>query len=64
MLIDGMAKKECKCGCGMHALCIGLGIFVLGLVKYLGYSWEMALMAIGALVVLKGLLVKMACKCK
>ena len=34
----------------------GLGLFILGLVKYLGYNWEMAFMVVGILAVLKGLL--------
>ena len=33
----------------------GLMIFLLGLVKYLGYSWEIALMVVGVLMALKGL---------
>ncbi len=34
-------------------------LFLFGLIKYMGYSWEVALMVIGALVFLKGLIMKM-----
>ncbi len=40
---------------GKGLLMGGIGLFVLGLVKYLGYSWEMGLMVIGILAILKGL---------
>ena len=52
-----MAEKDkCHC-CGVpKVLLLGLGILIMGLVKYMGYSWEMALMVVGILAVLKGLL--------
>jgi len=34
---------------------LGIGVFIFGLVKYLGYSWEIAFMTVGVLAVLKGL---------
>jgi hypothetical protein len=53
-----MAKANvCNCLCSNY-LITGLGLFVIGLIKYLGYSWEMALMAIGILLVLKSLILK------
>ena len=54
-----MAKANvCNCGCmcGHGLLVKGLAVFLLGLIKYLGYSWEMALMAVGILLVLKSLI--------
>jgi len=43
---------------GKKKMLPGLGIFLLGLIKYLGYEWEIALMVVGALAFLKGLLMK------
>lgn len=34
---------------------LGLGLLIFGGVKYMGYSWEMALMVIGILAIIKGL---------
>ena len=48
---------------GKKKMLMGAGIFLLGLVKYLGYSWEEGLMLIGVLVVLKGLMIKMGKGC-
>lgn len=55
-----MAKtNSCDCGCGCcHGLIAGLMVFIFGLVKYLGYGWEMAFMAIGILIALKALVMK------
>ena len=40
-----------------HGLLMGsVGLFILGLVKYLGYTWEMALMVVGILGIIKGLI--------
>ena len=43
------AKKKMMMGCML---------FLFGLVVYLGYTWDIALMLIGALVFLKGLMLK------
>lgn len=48
-----MAEKEYRHKFGM--LWGGLGLFILGLVKYMGYNWEMALMVVGILAVIKSL---------
>ncbi len=48
--------KDCKHG-KYKMLTLGIGLLVFGGVKYLGYSWEMALMVIGVLAILKGLLI-------
>ncbi|MFH1474095.1 MAG: hypothetical protein ABIE55_04375 [Candidatus Aenigmatarchaeota archaeon] len=42
---------------------LGVGIFLFGLIKYLGYSWEQAIMVLGILVFLKGVLIKMKSNC-
>lgn len=34
---------------------MGLGLLIFGGVKYMGYSWEMALMVVGILAIIKGL---------
>jgi len=34
----------------------GFLLFVFGLIKYLGYGWEIAFMVIGILIFLKGLM--------
>jgi hypothetical protein len=52
-------KKDMSYHYGKKKMLLGFGIFLLGLIKYLGYSWEMALMVLGVLVFLKGLLIKM-----
>lgn len=57
-----MPKKDMPRHPGM--MCVGIGIFIFGLVKYLGYSWEMAFMVLGVLAFLKGLLCFATCKCK
>jgi hypothetical protein len=57
-------EKTCMCWHGMRLITVGLGLFIFGLVKYLGYTWETAFMVIGVLAVLKGLLTKMSCTCK
>lgn len=63
-------KKTCTCGCdcmcwhGKQKIVMGLGVFIFGLVKYLGYDWEMAFMTVGALAVLYGLWLKMSCRCQ
>jgi hypothetical protein len=68
----GMPKqKTCPCGCGCTCMCghgkkkiaIGIGLFIFGLVKYWGYSWEMAFMVVGVLAVLYGIVLKMGCSC-
>ncbi len=45
-----------------HKPLIGVMVFLLGAIKYFGYSWEIALMAVGALMTLKGLLMHKCCK--
>lgn len=37
---------------------MGCMLFLFGLVVYLGYTWDIALMLVGALVFLKGLMIK------
>ena len=50
-----MAKsKEC-CGHGYHKIMKGVMLLVFGGIKYMGYSWEEAVIGVGALMVLKGL---------
>ena len=39
---------------GKWKMCMGLGILIFGLVKYLGYSWEVAFMVVGVLAFLYG----------
>lgn len=51
------------CGHGKKKIAIGIGLFIFGLVKYLGYSWEMAFMTVGVLAVLYGIVLKMSCGC-
>lgn len=69
MRISSMAKqKEIPCTCppmhsGKGMLMFGLGIFIFGLIRYLGYDWSVALMGLGILAFLKGLIIKMKC-CK
>jgi len=57
-----MAKAKtnsCNCGCMCgHGAIFGLMLLIFGLIKYLGQTWEMALMAIGILLVLKSLIMK------
>lgn len=43
------AKKKMMMGCML---------FLFGLVVYLGYTWDIALMLVGVLVFLKGLMLK------
>ena len=51
-----MAKKKSDmCFTASHKIAMGIGLFIFGLVKYLGYSWEMAFMVVGILAILKGL---------
>ena len=49
-------KKTTMCYDAKHKITLGLGLFIFGLVKYLGYDWEIAFMVIGILAILKGLL--------
>jgi preprotein translocase subunit SecF len=52
-----VSKVGPTCGCGMcHTWICGLFAFLFGLIKYLGYEWEYAFMAIGILIVLKSLI--------
>ena len=55
-------KKDMHYHYAKKKMLMGFGIFLLGLVKYLGYSWEQGLMLIGVLVFLKGILIKMKCR--
>ena len=50
-----MAKEKCYNHASMMPLMMGLGLLIFGGVKYLGYSWEMALMVIGILAIIKGI---------
>jgi len=54
-------KKDMHYHYAKKKMLMGFGIFLLGLIKYMGYSWEQALMVLGALVFLKGILIKMKC---
>ncbi|MEM7824969.1 MAG: hypothetical protein QXO27_03270 [Candidatus Aenigmatarchaeota archaeon] len=38
---------------------LGIILFVIGLLKYLGYDWNIVLMALGVLFFLKGIALKM-----
>jgi hypothetical protein len=49
-----MAKEMRHKGKGL--VTVGAGLLILGAVKYLGYNWEMALMVIGILAIIKGLI--------
>jgi len=44
---------------GSRKIFWGLFIIVFALVIYMGYSWEIAAMAVGLLIVIKGILIKM-----
>jgi len=56
-----MPKKKqmeaCNCMCCQHKghKMFGLGLVLFGLIVYLGYHWSLALMLIGVLMLLKGL---------
>jgi hypothetical protein len=54
-------KKDMKYHYAKKKMLIGAGIFLFGLIKYLGYSWEQAIMVLGLLILLKGVAIKMEC---
>lgn len=60
-----MAKEEKKCcGHGKKSVCLGVIVFLLGLLWYLkdtgyityAYLWQIVVMALGVLLVLKGII--------
>ncbi len=51
-----MTKEKCYEHKGKGMLMGGLGLLILGAIKYFGYSWEMGLMVIGILAIIKGLI--------
>ncbi len=51
------------CGHGRKKMVMGLGLFIFGLVKYMGYSWEIAFMTLGVLAVIYGTWMKLSCSC-
>jgi hypothetical protein len=55
-------KKEMEGKCcehGMHKIFLGLMFLLAGLVMYLGYGWDVLFMAVGVVLILKGLMKKM-----
>jgi uncharacterized membrane protein HdeD (DUF308 family) len=61
-----MAKETACCCCGeflkakpWRAVFIGILMFLIGLLIYLGYGWDVILMAVGVLFILKGIVLKM-----
>ena len=58
---DMKMKKDMHYHYGKKKMLMGFGIFLLGLIKYMGYSWEQALMVLGVLVFIKGILIKTKC---
>jgi len=53
---ERMKSAECCSHYGKKKLLIGVFLFLLGLVKYMGYDWDMVLMVAGVLVFAKGIL--------
>jgi len=51
-------QKKPVCDYGAKKMLFGLLLFVFGLIKYLGYGWDVALMTVGALIFVKGLIMK------
>lgn len=53
-------KQECCCGhTPKRAMLMGIALFIAGILKYMGYDWSIVLMAIGVLLVLKGIILKL-----
>ncbi len=44
---------------GKKAVAMGILVFIIGLLRYLGYDWSMVLMIAGILMVLYGFVMKM-----
>jgi uncharacterized membrane protein HdeD (DUF308 family) len=53
-------KKEETCCChhGHGIKALGIALFLAGLLSYLNFSWDIVLMVVGAVLVLKGLWMK------
>ncbi len=51
-------SKECCCMKG-KPMVMGIILFLIGILRYLGYDWNMVLMAVGVLLFLKGILLKL-----
>ncbi len=49
-------SKNDECHHGRHKIFLGAVIFLIGLALSYGYAWSTILMALGALMVLKGIL--------
>ena len=53
------AKDSSKEWMHWHAkkmMMIGVGLFIAGLLRYMGYDWSVVLMVLGALAFIKGLM--------
>jgi hypothetical protein len=48
--------KDKKCVPGKGCAVAGIGLFIFGLVKYLGYEWDVAFMVLGILAIIWGIL--------
>ncbi len=51
-------KKKAEYDVSMKKMFTGALTVIFGAIKYLGYSWEMAIIVVGVLIFLKGLLMK------
>lgn len=44
---------------GKRAMFLGILIFLIGILRYYGYDWNIVLMAVGVLLFLKGIILKL-----
>lgn len=54
--------EKCCCGKGLHAMCIGALLFIIGILRLYNFSWPKVLMIIGALAFVKGVYLYYKCK--
>lgn len=47
---------------GKKKMFFGFLLFLVGLLMYMGYGWDIILMVVGALVFVKGIILKARCK--
>jgi hypothetical protein len=57
--VESAGKEEWHKHKGKFLISLGVLVFVVGLMRYLGFDWPMVLMAAGILILLKGLYLKM-----
>jgi hypothetical protein len=48
----------------MKIMCLGLILFLIGIIRYYGYDWNIVLMVVGIVLFLKGIMLKFKFKMK